>query len=108
MEYELKIYSTEKGKEPFNEWLNRLKDSDTQALVFQRLQRIRLGNFGDCKSVDDGLWELRIHHKSGLRVYYARVGHQLILIIGGGDKGSQRRDISQAKEHLKEYKRRML
>ncbi len=103
MKYELKIYATEKGKEPFNS----LKDYDTQALIFQRLQRIRLGNFGDCKSVDDGLWELRIHSKSGLRVYYARVGRQVILIIGGGDKGSQRRDISQAKEHLKDYKRRM-
>src|SRR5262245_42774243 len=107
MEYELKIYATEQGKEPFNVWFNSLKDYDTQALVFQRLQRIKLGNFGDCKSVNNGLWELRIHSKSGLRVYYARVGRQIILIIGGGDKGSQRHDINQAKEFLKEYKRRM-
>lgn len=107
MEYELKVYATEKGKEPFEEWLNSLKNCDTRALVFQRLQRIKLGNFGDCKCVNDGLWELRIHAKSGLRVYYARVGRHVILIIGGGDKGSQRRDISQAKEYLKEYKRRM-
>lgn len=65
MEYELKIYSTENDKEPFKEWLKGLSDYTSQALVFQRLQRIRLGNFGDCKPIDDGLWELRIHSKSG-------------------------------------------
>lgn len=107
MDYELQIYATKNGKEPFKEWLNKLKDSETQALVFQRLQRIKLGNFGDCKSLDDGLWEFRIHSKSGIRVYYARVGRQVLLIVGGGDKGSQRRDIIQAKAYLKEYKERM-
>lgn len=107
MEYELKIYATANGKEPFNEWLNGLRDFDTQALIFQRLQRVKLGHFGDCKSVDDGLWEFRIHSKAGLRVYYARVDRKVILIIGGGDKGSQKRDIDQAKAYLKEYKRRM-
>lgn len=108
MEYELKIYATESGKEPFREWLNSIKDYDTQAIVFQRMQRIKLGNFGDCKSLGDSLWELRIHSKSGLRVYYARVGLHLILIVGGGDKGSQQRDICRAREYLVEYKRRML
>lgn len=108
MEYEIEIYATDKGKEPFKEWLDRLKNSDTQALVFQRLQRIRLGNFGDCKSVDDGLWEFRIHAKSGLRIYYARIGRKVILVIGGGNKDTQPRDIMRAKEYLKEYKRRML
>ncbi|NGX61953.1 MAG: hypothetical protein K940chlam9_01444 [Chlamydiae bacterium] len=93
-------------KSPSKIWLEGLRDLDTQALVFQRLQRVRLGNFGDCKSLSDGLWEFRIHAKSGLRVYYARVGRQVVLIIGGGDKGSQKRDISQARAHLKEYKRR--
>jgi putative addiction module killer protein len=53
MEYEITIYATENGQEPFREWLDSLKDFDTQALVLQRLQRIRLGNFGDCKPVDD-------------------------------------------------------
>jgi hypothetical protein len=60
--YEIKIYATENGNEPFREWLDSLKDFDTQALIFQRLQRIKLGNFGDCKPIDEGLWEFRIHH----------------------------------------------
>ena len=106
MEYEIKIYSTEDGKEPFREWLESLKDINTQALIFQRLQRIKLGNFGDCKPINEGLWEFRIHHKAGIRIYYARIGQHLILLIGGGNKRSQERDITKAKKHLEDYKRR--
>jgi putative addiction module killer protein len=107
MEYEIKIYATENGSEPFREWLDSLKDFDTQALVFQRLQRIKLGNFGDCKSIEEGLWEFRIHHKDGIRIYYARVGQRFLLIVGGGDKRSQQRDITKAKKYLEDYKRRV-
>lgn len=105
MEYEIKIYATEEGKEPFRDWLDSLKDVDIQALIFQRLQRIKLGNFGDCKPISEGLWEFRIHHKAGI-IYYARVGQRLVLIIGGGDKRSQERDITKAKKYLEDYKRR--
>jgi putative addiction module killer protein len=107
MEYEIKIYATENGREPFREWLDCLKDFDTQALILQRLQRIKLGNFGDCKPIDDGLWEFRIHQKSGFRIYYARVEQRLILIVGGGDKRSQQRDIAKAKKCLEDYNRRV-
>lgn len=106
MAYEIQIYSTSEGKEPFHDWLKSLKDIDTQSLVFQRLQRVRLGNFGDCKSIGEGLWEFRIHHKTGIRVYYARTGRYLILIIGGGDKRSQESDITKARKYLEDYKRR--
>lgn len=108
MEYEIKIYSTASGKEPFREWIDSLKNIDTQALIFQRLQRIKLGNFGDCKPICDGLWEFRIHHKAGIRIYYAQTGRQIVLIIGGGDKRSQERDISKAKKHLEDYRKRVL
>ena len=107
MEYEIKIYATENGNEPFCEWLDSLKDFDTQALIFQRLQRIKLGNFGDCKPIEEGLWEFRIHHKAGIRIYYARVGQRLLLIVGGGDKRSQQRDITKAKKYFEDYKRRV-
>ena len=106
MEFDIKIYATENGEEPFKIWLDSLKDCDTQALILQRLQRIRLGNFGDCKPIDQGLWEFRINHGPGYRVYYALVGRRLILIIGGGDKRSQHRDITKAGKYLEEYKRR--
>ena len=97
------VFATENGKEPFREWLESLTDIDTKALVFQRMQRIKLGNFGDCKSLDGGLWEFRIHHKAGIRIYYSRVGKNIILLIGAGAKRSQRRDINQARKHLKHY-----
>lgn len=107
MEYEIKIYATEKGNEPFREWLDSLKDVDVQALIFQRLQRIKLGNFGDCKPIEEGLLEFRIHHKAGIRIYYARIGQRLLLIVGGGDKRAQQRDITKAKKYLEDYKRRV-
>lgn len=70
------------------------------------MQRIKLGNFGDCKPLSEGLWEFRIHHKAGFRIYYARVGRRLILIVGGGDKSSQQKDIKSAIKHLFDYKER--
>ena len=84
-----------------------MKDIEIQTLIFQRIQRIRLENFGDCKFLGEGLWEFRIHHKTGIRIYYARNGKRFILIIGGGDKRSQERDIIKAKKYLGDYKRRV-
>lgn len=60
-EYDFEIYATESGKEPFTIWLTSLKDRRTKTSVLLRIQRIRQGNFGDCKSLKDGLHELRIH-----------------------------------------------
>jgi len=108
MDFDIQIYATDHGKEPFNEWIKSLKNIDAKAHVFQRLQRIRIGNFGDCKPIAGGLWELRIHSYTGLRIYYARVGARLILLVAGGDKGSQSRDIIQAKKYLEDYKKRIL
>ena len=69
MEYRIEFYRTENRNEPFTEWLASLKDIDTQALILQRLQRVKLGNFGDCEPIDGGLWEFRIHAGPGFRIY---------------------------------------
>lgn len=106
-EYTIQIYATESGKEPFNDWLISLKDLDAQALIFQRLQRIRLGNFGDCKPLDEGVWEFRIYSSAGYRIYYSRVGKRLILLLCAGDKSSQNKDIKRAIKYLEDYKRRI-
>ncbi len=106
MDYRIEIYKTEDGTEPFVEWLNALKDMDTRTLIVQRLQRIKAGNFGDCDPIEDGLWEFRIHVGPGFRLYYARTGKTVILLVAGGLKKSQKRDIKQALMHLKDYKRR--
>ena len=70
-----------------------------QAAVDARLTRVRAGNFGDCKSVGGGVFELRIALGPGLRVYYGLHGRHVVILLGGGDKGTQARDIRGAK-HL--------
>lgn len=102
-EYDLEIYSTETGKEPFI-WLSSLKNDRAKSSVFLRLQRIRQGNFGDCKALKDGLHELRIHYGPGLRVYFAKVGTKILLLLGGGNKSSQEKDIEKCKAFLENYK----
>jgi putative addiction module killer protein len=69
-------------------------------------QRMAAGNFGDCKPIDDGVWELRVDHGPGYRVYYARTGGKLLLILVGGDKRKQQSDIDAALEYWKNWKRR--
>ena len=92
------------GKCPFEEWLDKLKDSKMQFAVYARLTRIRDGNFGDHKSVGDGVCELRIPKGPGLRIYYGLKGDELVILLGGGDKKSQRKDIANAKEIWRKYK----
>lgn len=101
---EIEVYKTASGKQPFNNWLNKTKDIYTKAKILSRLDRLKLGNFGDCKALDGGIYELRIHYGSGMRVYYAKKGAKIILLLCGGNKGSQKRDIKRAKLYLEDYK----
>lgn len=88
----------ENGRVPFDDWFESLRDSKMRAAVDARLARVRAGNPGDCKAVGAGVFELRIHLGPGLRVYYGEQGKQLVVLLGGGDKASQARDISRAKQ----------
>lgn len=81
----------------FNTWLTRLKDKLARAVILRRLDRIAMGNFGDVKPVGGGVSEFRIDHGPGYRVYFVRRGETLIVLLCGGDKGSQARDIARAK-----------
>lgn len=103
--YAVQIYACENGKEPFNDWLKSLKFLDLQSLVLQRLQRIRLGNFGDCKPIKDGLWEFRIHFAAGYRIYYTQTGKRIVLLLCAGDKNTQHKDIRLATQYLSDYRR---
>jgi len=104
MEFEIEIYETKAGKIPFSIWFNGLKEIHTRAKILTRIDRLKLGNFGDCKSVGDGIYELRIHYGPGIRLYYSRVGNKVLLLLCGGDKSSQVKDIKKAKEFLKDYR----
>lgn len=88
----------------FVKWLRRLKDVAARARILVRIQRLSLTeNFGDAKSVGNGVFEMRIDYGPGYRLYYALRGSELILLLIGGDKSSQQRDIAKAKRLNKEY-----
>ena len=103
---EIRIFQTAVGKQPFLEWQNKL-DGQADAKVTTRLNRLRLGNFGDCKIIGDGVSELRIDYGPGYRLYFGRYSSMIIVLLIGGDKSSQRRDINQAKRYWSEYKERI-
>lgn len=88
--------------ELFADWLRSLKDKQGQKRIAQRLVRLEAGLFGDAKSVGDGVSELRIDVGPGYRVYFTRRGNTLVILICGGDKSSQSRDIAKAKQMAKE------
>jgi putative addiction module killer protein len=87
-------------------WFEGIGEIHTRAKILTRLDRLKLGNFGDCKTISDGVCELRIHYGPGIRIYYSKTGNKVILLLCGGDKGSQKKDIDKAKEYLKEYQSR--
>jgi putative addiction module killer protein len=100
---ELRIFTTENGQQPFSIWLKSL-DERIRAIVRNRLDRVALGNFGDTKPSGEGVQELRIHEGLGYRVYYGIDGKEIVLLLCGGDKSSQQKDIRNAKKYWKEYK----
>lgn len=98
IEREIKKLELQNGLVPFDEWFDSLRDQRMQAAVDARLARVRAGNFGDCKSVGGGVSELRIAFGPGLRVYYGLHGQKIVVLVGGGDKSSQTRDIRRAQQ----------
>ena len=104
---ELHIYVTVSGQSPFSEWLTSLRDRKARAKIRVRLDRISLGNMGDCHGVGDGIEELRIDYGPGYRVYFGRLGSTIVLLLCGGDKSTQTKDIDLAKQYWNDYRRRL-
>jgi putative addiction module killer protein len=100
----IEIFKDSSGKIPFESWFKSLKDKSSKARILQRVDRLRLGNFGDCKSVGSGVYELRIHFGPGFRVYFGLEGESIVLLLCGGDKSTQKKDIEAAHKYWKEYK----
>lgn len=103
---ELQVYLTVDGRSPFSEWLASLRDGKARAKIRVRLDRMSLGNFGDCHGVGDGVQELRIDYGSGYRVYFGQIGSTIVLLLCGGDKSTQAKDIEQVKQYWNDYRRR--
>ena len=98
----IKTYVKSNGKSPFESWITDLRDKSAKARIFTRIDRLRLGNFGGCKSVGGGVFELRIHFGPGYRVYFGLIGSEVVLLLLGGDKSSQGKDIKTAQGYWKE------
>ena len=99
-EITVEIYQNRNGNCPFTDWLYALRDVKTQARIESRVRRLSLGHMGDYRSVGNGIIELRLDFGPGYRVYCSRVGNTIILLLCGGDKHTQRRDIARAKRYL--------
>ena len=103
---EIRHYLTVSGRNIFAEWLDSLKDAQTEARIAARIARVAAGNFGDCKPLRDGVWELRIGWGPGYRVYYGMIGRVCVLLLCGGDKRRQAADINRAVEYWHDYRQR--
>lgn len=107
--YEIEEYVTEDAKAPFGQWLLGLKDKRAQAKIRARITRAAFSNFGDWKAIKNGngLCEMREHYGPGYRVFYKVVGQKIVLLLAGSSKADQNKAITQAKERLADYERRL-
>lgn len=92
------------GKKPIDEWIDSLKDKKTIARVSERLGRLLIGYYGDYKRIDNELLELRLKFGSGYRIYFSELNNVIILLLCGGDKSTQSKDIQKAKKYLQKWK----
>lgn len=99
----IKSYVTPDGKTPFKTWIKGLKDKRSTARILQRIDRLRLGNFGDCRSVGAGVYELKLSFGPRFRVYFGLAGAEVMILLCGGDKASQQQDIQRAHDYWQEY-----
>jgi len=90
--------TTIRQTDTYRNWFSKLKDKRAQSRVDIRIRRLSLGNAGDVKPVGSGVSELRINYGPGYRVYYTALGNEIIILLAGGDKSTQRKDIEKAKE----------
>jgi putative addiction module killer protein len=100
---EVLAYQTRDGTIPFAEWLDDIRDKKVVARILARLARVRQGNLGDCKGVGEGVSELRVDYGPGYRVYFAQKRQTLVILLCGGDKRTQERDIQRAKQYWQDY-----
>ncbi len=105
--YKIEHYLTHYGqKDVYLGWLAQLGDQRAKVAIIRRVIRIENGNFGDHRYCRNGVWELRIDISLGYRVYYALSGHQLVLLLGGGNKRTQAADIERSVLYWQDWQRR--
>ncbi len=103
---DVRNYVTSDGREPYEEWVNSFRNRKTRAIIRERVNRLHLGNFGDYKRLTADLYELRINYGPGYRVYLGVADRVIVILLCGGSKKTQRRDIQKAKEYWEELRNR--
>ena len=104
MENTIVYFEKDSGHVPFIEWLDSLSDKKGEGIILNRLERIKLGLFGDSKYLKDGVYEIRIKYGSGYRVYYTKHNNTIVIILCGGNKSGQTKDINTAIKYAKQLK----
>ena len=106
MNFVVREYVEDSGRIPFRDWLSKL-DVTTRARVQARILRFEMGNLGDHKEVGGGVWEARLDFGPGYRLYFGRSGREVVLLLTGGDKKSQTKDIKRAREFWARYEKEL-
>jgi putative addiction module killer protein len=101
---EILTYVTADGKVPFDDWFCGIKDGSTKARLETRIDRLALGNFGNCAPAREGVSELKIDFGPGYRVYFGKDGDTIVILLGGGTKNTQDADMKLARKYWREYK----
>ena len=101
---QIEVYETPDGRQLFKEWLDSLEHKRTVSIITKRLERVKLGNLGDIRSVGKGVYELKIDYSAGYRIYFGQIANTIIILLCAGDKSTQDRDITQAQEYWKNYR----
>ncbi len=101
--WEVLEYVSESGSCPFQDWLENLKDVKGRAIIRKKINLLRLGYFSDSRSLGDGLFEIRIFFGPGYRVYFGKQEKKIVILLCGGKKDSQKRDIEKAQKYWKIY-----
>ena len=104
---EIREYVSRDGKKPFIDWLMKLRDQHARKIILAQIDRLEMGNTSHCKSLSGGLHELRIRYGPGYRVYFGNTGEHIILLLCGGNKTSQQRDIKRARLYWRDYRRHL-
>ena len=102
----IRHYLTVSGRDPYQQWLDKLKDLKGRVAIQRRIDRLTDGNFGDHKFCQDGVWELRFDFGPGYRVYYTLEGKTIVLLLCGGSKRTQAEDVKEAVRYWRDYQRR--
>lgn len=102
IEFKITIFEDNNYEEPFTIWLLSL-DSMIRKRILVRLTRLQVGNFGDCKQIGSGVFELRCFFGSGYRIYFGKDREHIVILLCGGDKKSQTKDICRAKQYWSQY-----